>query len=316
MWADQCGYGQGMPGRVQNRLMTISRPVLLDDDEVRARLRAPEAVAAMREALIAFHRGQLESPPRANAVLTFTAGRLVGHWYGFRAYAVHAPGDQVVILQTEPDGRLAALATGPSLGAYRTGALGGAAVDAMARSDAATLGIIGTGQQAWTQVWAIAGVRALREVAVWSRSAEHRDRFAARVTHELGVPARTVADAASAVRERDIVVVATSARSPVIDAAWVSRGTAVTTLGPKQVGAAEFGLDLVDAADVIVTDSPPQLAAFNPPALLSDGPVGSLGAVLAGDAPGRTNPDQITLYQSVGLAGTEPFLLARLVGLG
>jgi ornithine cyclodeaminase len=290
------------------------QPLVLDDADVRARLHAPEAVAAMRDALIAFHRGQLLSPPRVSAELVFTAGRLVGQWYGFRSYAVHAPGDHIVTLQAEPDGRLVAVATGPSLGAFRTGALGGAAADAMARPDAATLGIIGTGTQAWTQVWAIAAVRALREVTVSSRDPEHRERFAARVSEELGVPAQAVAEPAQAVRDKDIVVVATSSRTPVIEGAWISRGTAVTTLGPKQIGRAEFGPDLPAVADVVVTDSPPQLFAYDPPALLAQAEVRSLGAVLAAEAAGRTDPDQITLYASAGLAGTEPFLLARLIG--
>jgi ornithine cyclodeaminase/alanine dehydrogenase-like protein (mu-crystallin family) len=123
-----------------------------------------------------------------------------------------------------------------------------------------------------------------------------------------------VDDAAAAVRGHDIVVVATSSRTRVIEAEWVSAGTAVTTLGPKQVGAAEFGPELGDAADLIVTDSPPQLAAFDPATVLDPARVGSLGAVIAGDAPGRIGPEQITLYESVGLAGTEPWLLARLIG--
>jgi ornithine cyclodeaminase len=257
----------------------------------------------------------LVAPPRAEAVLTFTAGRLIGQWYGFRSYARHVGGDQIVALHTEPDGRLAALATGPSLGAYRTGALGGAAVDALARADATTLGVIGSGKQAWTQVWAIHAVRPIRNVVVYSPTPQNRANFSDWVYREFGTQGEAVDSAIDAVRDRDIVVVATSSRTPVIEASWISPGTAVTTLGPKQVGAAEFGPDLADVADVLVTDSPPQLAAFDPPALLDASRVGSLGAVVAGDSPGRTGPDQVTVYESVGLAGTEPYLLARLIGL-
>jgi alanine dehydrogenase len=290
---------------------------ILDDAEIRRRLTATgaatAAVAAMRDASVAFHRGELESPPRVDAVLTFTAGPRNGHWFGFRSYARPVLGQQIVALHREPDGVLIALALGSALGDHRTGALGGAAVDALARRDATRLGIIGTGRQAWTQVWAIAGIRPLAEVTVHSRDPERRAAFAARITAELGVPARPVADAAAAVRDRDLVVVATSSRSPVVEGAWFSPGTAVTTLGPKQVGAAEFGPDLPAVASVVVTDSPPQLAAFDPPALLAGAPVTSLGAVVAGDAPGRTSDDDITLYESVGLAGTEPWLLAHLL---
>jgi len=91
----------------------------------------------------------------------------------------------------------------------------------------------------------------------------------------------------------------------------------VTTLGPKQVGRAEFGPDLVARADVAVTDSVAQTSAYDPPFILAGTPqhdrLTSLGAVLAGDAAGRTSPDQTVIFCSVGLAGTEEFLLARLV---
>jgi len=101
-----------------------------------------------------------------------------------------------------------------------------------------------------------------------------------------------------------------------VEAAWLAAGTAVTTVGPKQVGRSEFGPDLPARADLIVTDSPAQLGAYDPPALLAGADVVGLGAVLAGEHPGRTSAEQITLYESVGLAGTEPYLLAELLGLG
>jgi ornithine cyclodeaminase len=291
--------------------------IVLDDEAVAARLGAPAAVAAMREALRAAHRGDLVSPPRVHAAgVAFTVGRRPGRWYGYRSYDTEVGGDQVVTVHTEPDGRLAGVAVGSLLGALRTGALGGAAADAMARADAGTAGVVGAGRQAWTQLWAVAAVRPLTDVAVFARDPGRRAAFAGRAVAELGVPARPVASAEEAVRDRDIVVLATSSAEPVLSAAWVSPGTAVTTVGPKQVGRAEFGPDLPARADLVVTDSPAQLGAYDPPALLAATDAVPLGAVLAGDHPGRTSPEQVTLYASVGLAGTEPFLLAHILGVG
>jgi ornithine cyclodeaminase/alanine dehydrogenase-like protein (mu-crystallin family) len=288
----------------------------LDDDAVTARLDAATAVAAMRAALVAAHRGELDAPPRVHAgVATFTAGRLAGRWYGYRSYDTHLGGDQVVAVHAEPSGTLAGIAVGRELGALRTGALGGAAVDAMARPEASTLGLIGTGRQAWTQLWAIAAVRTLTDVAVHSRSEAARSVFAERAVAELGVPARAVGTPAEAVAHRDIVVLATSAGSPVLEAGWLWPGTAVTTVGPKQIGRAEFGPDLPARAALVVSDSVAQLNAYDPPAVLADRPVVPLGAVIAGEHPGREDADQITVYASVGLAGTEPYLLAHLLGL-
>ena len=180
----------------------------------------------MRDALLAAYAGRLVAPPRAAAPLgggrmVLTAGHLAGEWYGFRSYDTfgHPQSEQLVVLHDGRTGAVRAVAVGEELGSRRTGGLGGVAVDALARPDAATLGVIGSGGQAWTQVWAAAAVRPLREVTVHSRSAARREAFAARVRAELGVPARAVATAGAPSRDRDVVVLATTSPTPVLAAA-------------------------------------------------------------------------------------------------
>ncbi|MGW0518103.1 ornithine cyclodeaminase family protein [Crossiella sp. NPDC003009] len=287
---------------------------VLDDAAILARLTPALAVSAMREAVLSAERGDLLAPSRVHAgAQTFTAGRLIGQWYGFRSYATHLDAPQLVALHAEPSGELLGLAVGKELGNHRTGALGGLAVDLLARPEARTVGLVGAGAQAWTQVWAISGVRELAGVRVFSRDPGRRRAFAERVRAELGVAAEAVCSAREAVVERDIVVLATSAGAPVIEAGWISAGTAVTTVGPKQVGRAEFGVDLVERADAVFTDSPAQLDGYRPSALLAGREVVSLGAVASGTQVGRRAAEDVTLYASVGLAGTEPFLLSRLL---
>ncbi len=301
--------------------------LLVSDPEVAAALDAPTTVAAMRDALLAAHAGRLVAPPRASAALgggrmVLTAGHLIGEWYGYRSYDTfgHPQAEQIVVLHDGRTGAVRAVAVGEELGSRRTGGLGGVAVDALARPDAATLGVVGSGGQAWTQVWAAAAVRPLREVTVHSRSAARREAFAARVRAELGVPARAVETARAAVAGRDVVVLATTSPTPVLDAADLAPGAHVNTVGFKQRGRAEFGTDLLDAADVLVTDSPAQAGAYEPPMLAALPPYAGrlldLGAVLAGAAPGRTGAGQVTVFCSTGLAGTEVFLLDRLVSVG
>ncbi|WP_433532030.1 ornithine cyclodeaminase family protein [Micromonospora sp. CA-263727] len=298
--------------------------VLISDPEVAAALDAPTTVDAMRQALLAAYDGRLVAPPRAAAALgggrmVLTAGHLVGQWYGYRAYDTfgHPGTEQVVVLHDGRTGAVRAVAVGEELGSRRTGGLGGVAVDALARPDAATLGVIGSGRQAWTQVWAAAAVRPLREVTVHSRSAVRREAFAARVRAELGIPARPVETVRAAVRDRDVVVLATTSVTPVLTAADLSPGTHVNAVGFKQRDRAEFDSDLLDAAAVLASDSPAQARSYAPPMLAAEPPYAArlrdLGAVLAGAAPGRTGADQISLFCSVGLAGTEVFLLDRLV---
>lgn len=97
-----------------------------------------------------------------------------------------------------------------------------------------------------------------------------------------------------------------------LDAAWISPGTHVTTLGPKTVVRHEVPSALADLADVIFTDSPAQAAGYGEPHIFPAERMVGLGALLSGAAPGRTSPEQITVFCSVGLAGTEVAVAAAL----
>lgn len=294
-------------------------PTLLTDDDVVAHLDAATSLAAMRDAVVAAYEGRLVAPPRTAAPLVggrlvFTAGQLTDQWYGFASYDTfgHPEAEQTVVLHEAETGRVRAVAVGRELGARRTGGIGAVAVDALARPEAGTVGLIGAGGQAWAQLWATAAVRPLREVTVYCRTHASREAFAARVRAELKVPARAVASAAAAVRDRDLVILATSSRTPVIDAADLAPGTHVNAIGFKQQGRSEFGLDLVARAAVIASDSPAQAASYDPPLITGGEPMRHLGAIVAGAAPGRVSAEEITLFCSVGLAGAEAFLLDRL----
>lgn len=293
-------------------------PVLLSDADIAERLDAATAVTWCAEAIAAAHRGELLAPPRAHADLgdgrfAFTAGRMPGRWYGYRSYDTLATedSDQVVTVHSEPSGRVAGIAIGSAIGPLRTGAIGGAAARALAAPDATTVGIIGCGTQAWTQLWAINAVRDLSRVTVYARTAATRERFAAEASQRFGLDVCAAACAEDAVAGAQIVILATSSGKPVVDTAAIAETAYVTTLGPKQTGRAEFDGALARRSGLIVTDSLPQLQAYEPPFVLrdTDGIV-SLGAVLAGEVEPRPG----TLFCSVGLAGTEAYLVARLLG--
>jgi ornithine cyclodeaminase len=252
--------------------------------------------------------------------LIFTTGARAGRWFGYRSYDTFgaSPGAQVVVVHDWRTGLVTAVAVGHELSRRRTGALGGVAVDVLARPGAAELALIGTGAQAWAQLWAISTVRPLAGVRVWSRDAGHRENFARRARAELGVPASPARGAQDAVHGADIVILATSSEEPVLDPGWLADGCHVTSLGPKQRGRAEFGTALAGRADVLVTDSLAQAHGYQPPFVLDGTPhmgrLTGLGAVIEGAVPGRTDPGQVTLFCSVGLAGTEVHLLAELAG--
>ncbi|MHB8499306.1 MAG: hypothetical protein ACYDES_15250 [Acidimicrobiales bacterium] len=218
---------------------------VLHDGDILHRLNAADAVRWMGEAIDAHHRGELVAPPRLYADfgdgrLVFTTGRLRGSWYGYRSYDSFPvdPGAQVVVVHDEASGRVRAIAVGNELGPRRVGAIGGVAADALAASDAGVVAMIGSGTQAYTQLWALAAVRSLREVRVFSRDESGRAAFVERVSPLLDGAARAVRHARADCESADIVILATSSPTPVIDAEWVGRGAYVTTLGPEQQGRA------------------------------------------------------------------------------
>src|SRR5262249_31218135 len=148
-----------------------------------------DAVRWMGEAVDAHHRGELVAPPRAHvdftdARLVFTAGRLRGSWFGYRSYDTFpgGTGSQVVVVHDEASGEVRALAVGNELGRRRVGAIGAVAADVLAAPGADTVAVIGTGYQAYAQLWALGAVRQLRDVRVYSRNAQRRASFATLAT--------------------------------------------------------------------------------------------------------------------------------------
>jgi alanine dehydrogenase len=291
---------------------------VLRDADVRSRLGVADAVGAARRALIDAYRGRLAAPARLHAELgehglVFTAGGYVDGPIGFRVYGLWPGDSDQAVLVWDGTGRLRGCVVGGELGARRTGALGGAAVDTLARRGAATVGIVGSGVQAWTQLWAISAVRSLAAARIFSPTPDHRDAFARRAQAELGLSAAACDTAQDAIADADIVVLATRSERPVIDAAWIRTGAHVNTVGPKLASAHEAPTELADAAAVVVTDSPDQAAGYGEPFFTSR-PLTHLGAVLCGDAAGRADDRDITLYCSTGLAGSEVVVAETLLG--
>jgi ornithine cyclodeaminase len=267
------------------------------------------AVEAARAALIDAYQGRLESPPRIHATvgrgaLVFTAGGYAEGACGVRVYQTgQAAADQAVLVW-DGDGRLSGCIVGVELGSMRTGALGAAATGALARTDAQIVSVIGSGRQAWAQLWALTAVRQIVEVRVYSPTEGHRRAFAERAAGELGLNATPVPSAQQAVVGADIVILATRSEQPVISSAWVTAGAHVNTVGPKMLSAHETPPDLAADAAVLVSDSPGQAAAYGEP-FFTPRELTHLGAVLCNDTPGRTSDADITMYASTGLAGSE-----------
>ncbi|MGG0643073.1 ornithine cyclodeaminase family protein [Sporosarcina gallistercoris] len=264
--------------------------------------------------------GCLISPPRfrletENGDLVFTAGAATGisKVTGFRVYDNYSndePGhEQLVAVFDSETGVFKGIIIGNSLGAIRTGAIGGVAINVMSRPDATRLAIIGTGAQARTQLQAAVAIRDIKQIRVYSRNDQNRMKFAKEMSEKLSMNVIPVDCPKKCVENADIVICATNSLSPVLEADWLNQGVHINTIGPKSINGSEIPIELASRSAVITTDSLEQLNAYSTPHFLVGTPyednIVQLSDVMTGTKSGRTLNNQMTLFCSVGLSGTE-----------
>jgi ornithine cyclodeaminase/alanine dehydrogenase len=224
----------------------------------------------------------------------------------------------LIILLDEQANAVEAILDGAEITSLRTAAASAVATRYLAREDCATLGLIGAGTLARTHLRAIQAVRPIRRVIAWSRSSVTLSRFTASVADDTldVVAARSAQEVAA---RADIVCTLTPARTPVLRGAWLRPGTHVNAVGaPPRPEYCEIDADVVRRSRVIVDSlacARSESGAIRA-ALAADGSgpqiAGELGQVIAGHIPGRLDPRQVTLYNSVGL-GIQDIATARLL---
>jgi len=250
--------------------------------------------------------------------------------FGYKAYTSSREGVRFLVYAfSAENGRLEGVVEANYLGMMRTGAAGGVAAKWLARPEAKVAGIFGSGWQAEGQLEALSHVRKLERAKVFSRNAEKVAKFCERMAKKLSidvVPARSPEDC---VKASDIVVTITTSATPVFDGEWIAPGTHVNAAGSNSLLRREIDEATVLKANPVVVDSRPSAmkeAGDLLPALekgrLHVGMLTELGEVIAGTRPGRTKPEQVTLFESQGMAiqdliiAAEMIRLARGKGLG
>ena len=308
---------------------------VLSDNEIES-VSMQLAVKCMEDAFRQHAAGNLVAPGRITSdvnigKLVFTVGAtttphpVVGfRCYDFRHLASPRRAELTVVLDAE-EGHLLGIVTGPFLGALRTGAIGGVAIDYLAAPDTKVLGLIGTGYQARTQLAAALAVRSFETVRVFSRNAERRCHFADEMRRRFDCDIREVETAQCAAVDADVLICATTSSTPVIQADWIKPGAHINTIGPKFKNNHELGQDVVQQATRLVTDTTAQLKAYGDTFLLHGWPqmdsVEDLSTIVAAASlpspTGGTTCDRsasdMTLFVSLGLAGTEVFLANQLL---
>lgn len=193
------------------------------------------------------------------------------------------------------------------LGQLRTGATTGIAVKYLANADSATIGIIGTGYQAPTQLEAISKVRNIRQVRAYSRTSEHREAFAREMTESLGVEVTPVSSGQEAAAGADIIVCIAAAMEAVLEGNWLAPGATVIGAGPTTWRAREVDDATISRADKIFVDSAEQapaevgdLAGAVDRGLLQWSQVQELRHAVAGVVSGRDGHDQLIYAKLMG----------------
>jgi len=311
--------------------------LVLREDDVRAILTMPDTITILEAAFRRQGQDETRNQPRRRVVLP--DGRGVLHTmsafvpgqpgrpeasgpglFGLKTYTTFKEGMRfAVLLFSAADGALLAIIEADWLGQTRTGAASGLASKYMARQYVQTLGVIGTGLQARTQVVAVSAVRAFERILVYGRDAGRRAAFAAEMTRETGVDASPVADAEAAVREADVVITMTTAHDPDLRGAWLKPGAHVNAAGVNWASRREVDDETVERSTVVAVDTLDQ-ARIEAGDLILPAAVGrfdweravELGAIVAGNVSGRPSAEAITLFKSVGVA-LEDVAVAGLV---
>jgi ornithine cyclodeaminase/alanine dehydrogenase-like protein (mu-crystallin family) len=295
---------------------------VFDAAEVRRRLDPDAARAIVREAMIALSDGRSRQLLRSfiglgeGRTFAIMPAALGGHAaFGAKLVSVFPDGrgrkahEGVVVLFDGEGGAPVCIADAGEVTALRTPAASAAATDALARPDADTLAVLGLGRQAMGHVAAIARVRRLASVRVWGREPGRAQAFAEQAARESGLAVQAVAEAERAVEGAAIVCTVTGATDPVLKGAWLAPGAHVNLVGSSGPGQAEADAAVVTRGRFIADHREHVLAhggeflRAKAAGLVDDAIIAAeIGEIYAGTKTGRTSPDGITVYKSLGHA--------------
>ncbi len=303
--------------------------LLLKESDVEQLLTMPMALALVERVHREYSTGKASDIPRERtrlpkAALHILQGSVPGSGvFGYKAYTSSREGIRFLVYVFSAErGNLEGIVEGNFLGMMRTGAAGGVAAKHLAREDAKVAGIFGSGWQARGQLEALAAVRALERVKVFSRDAGRLAAFCTRMSERLGLDVSPAPSAEATVVGSDIVVTITTSATPVFNGDWIAPGTHINAAGSNSLLRQEIDETTVRKSSPVVVDSRPSAlkeAGDLLPALekgrLSAGELTELGEVIAGIRPGRTSPGQVSLFESQGMAIQDLVICAELLSL-
>jgi len=290
--------------------------LVLREEDVRNLLPMPDTVEVLEQAFAALADGNAVNLPRsrirlANGVLNMLAAAAPTLGVlGYKSYTAFREGVRfVVMLFSAQDGQLLAIIEADWLGRMRTGATSGLATKYLARSNATIVGLIGSGNQAVTQLMGVCAVRPISIIYVYSRNARVCKVFCDEMAKILNIEVRPVPSARQAVEVADILITATSSSDPVFQGEWLKLGCHINAIGSNWHTKHEIDLSTLQRSFLIVTDSRDQAqdeaGDFIIPAdqgLFDWNRVFDLSEVVGRQGPQRMAAENITLYKGLGIA--------------
>lgn len=300
--------------------------LILNSSQISELLPMQDCIEVMADALAGLARDEVHQPlrtiirpPNARGLLGLMPAYRSGEngAFGLKAICVFPENPSqgkdahqgAVMLFSRDTGELLALMNASAITAIRTAAVSAVATRLLAREDAQELAIVGAGVQARTHLRALACVRSIKRARVVARNFEHAQRLAGEVQKDFPFPIEPVRKNEDAVRGADLVVTATSSLQPVIEREWISPGAHVNAIGTHSPSSREIDSATMAAARIFVdrresalNESGDYLLAAQEGVVTPENIVGEIGELLIGKKAGRSNPTEITLFKSLGLA--------------
>ena len=301
--------------------------LFLTENDVKQVLTATMALEAVESAHRDLALGQAQDTPRARTrlpqtVLHILQGALPAQGViGYKAYTTNRSGNRFLVHMFDAaSGLLLAIIEADTMGMIRTGAASGIAARCLARSDARVAGVFGAGWQAEGHVRAICAALPLERVKVFSRNREKLQVFCQRMSEATGVAVVPAASAEETVRGSDLVGTVTTATQPLFDAEWLAPGTHVNAAGSNALIRQELSeatlrrcaLIAVDAVQTALAEAGDLLPLLEK-GRLHERQLVELGDILTGRHAGRTSAEQITVFESQGMAIQDLAVALRVV---
>jgi ornithine cyclodeaminase/alanine dehydrogenase-like protein (mu-crystallin family) len=317
--------------------------IVLSADDVHALLSYDECAAAMRGALTALAAGRAQQPLRtvirpegAAGLMALMPSYLAGEdggsaaEYGLKAICITPANPAagldthqgVVLLSSGATGEPVAVVNASAVTEIRTAAVSVVATELLARPDADELAVIGTGVQARAHILALDGARQLSQIRVAGREPERAERFAASLRGQTAAPVKACLSAREAVAGAGIIVTATSSAEPVLHRDWIEAGTHINAVGAclphqRELDTATMAAAVLfaDRRDSLLAESGDYRLAAAEGAVTENQVRAELGELLLGTATGRASADEITIFESLGLAIEDLAAVSRVYQL-